>query len=225
MRPVKKGEAPKTYTAYKYAKDDLIERLGYYCSYCEMNISNQADVEHVAPKSKNKDLELEWDNFLLGCKACNILKSNNNNDRIGYPFPDEYNTAYLFSYKNGKVEIRDGLNVEDQAMAKKLFELVQLDREKQTSGQNDDRCYSRQLEFKKACDSLNRYKDYIALEPSEELLNIYIENHIVTAFFSVWLEVFKDYPRVKKVILENIPGTAMECYDENMEPKENIERI
>jgi hypothetical protein len=43
-------------------------------------------------------------------------------------------------------------------------------------------------------------------------------------FFSIWVEVFKAYPEVKKAILETVPGTAMECYDENYNPVNNINR-
>lgn len=43
-------------------------------------------------------------------------------------------------------------------------------------------------------------------------------------FFSVWVEVFKDYPEIKKAILETVPGTAMECYDGDIEPIEDINR-
>ncbi|MDQ7084491.1 MAG: hypothetical protein Q9M36_05975 [Sulfurovum sp.] len=70
MRPVNRGGIPKkedgtdkVYTHYRQAKDDLIERLGSFCSYCEMNVENQTDVEHVSPKSKNPTLEKEWSSF------------------------------------------------------------------------------------------------------------------------------------------------------------------
>ena len=33
-----------------------------------------------------------------------------------------------------------------------------------------------------------------------------------------------NYPEVKKAILENVNGTAMQCYDENYNPKEELLR-
>jgi len=44
MRPINKGTAPNIYTKYGEAKDDLRDKLGSYCSYCEMNISNGMDI-------------------------------------------------------------------------------------------------------------------------------------------------------------------------------------
>lgn len=40
----------------------------------------------------------------------------------------------------------------------------------------------------------------------------------------MWIQIFKDYPEVKKAILENVSGTALECYDENYNPKEDLSR-
>ena len=40
----------------------------------------------------------------------------------------------------------------------------------------------------------------------------------------MWIQIFKDYPEVKKAILENVSGTALECYDENYNAKEDLSR-
>lgn len=218
MRPVNKGDSPRVYKDYKDAKWDLIEKLGEYCSYCEMNISNQADVEHVVPKSKDGDLELDWGNFLLGCKTCNTIKSNINNDRDGYPFPDEYNTAYLYNYKNGKVQVNENLSTEDKLKAENLFQLIKANREYNTTGRLDDRKMARIKEYEKAMMSLNDYKEY----PVQAMINQISRSP--SGFHSVWLEVFKEYPKVKKAILEGVPGTALECYDEDFNPIEKLER-
>lgn len=219
MRPVNKGRKPRDYNEYKYAKEDLIERLGHYCSYCEMNIQNQADVEHVSPKSKKPELELIWDNFLLGCKACNTLKKCHNDDRKGYPFPDKWNTAYLYTYKNGKVKIKENLSPLDNEKAEKLFKLVKLDRKKDTSNKIDDRYRGRDNAYKKALESLKDYKE-CPTDPMKRQIARSPEG-----FFSVWVEVFKEYPEVKKAILEKVPGTAMECYDTDIDPHKYINKI
>ena len=45
MRPIERGEIPtdaqgqpKVFRQYKHARRDLIDRLGEYCSYCEMHL-------------------------------------------------------------------------------------------------------------------------------------------------------------------------------------------
>ena len=44
MRPVDKGAAPqKEYKQYKDAEPDLEERIGAYCSFCEMSINHVAE--------------------------------------------------------------------------------------------------------------------------------------------------------------------------------------
>ncbi len=83
MRPVRRGPVPeadgvpKTYAAYGDARDDLIARLGDYCSYCELPCHKGPAVEHVQPKGGthgHPELERVWDNFLLGCRYCNSVK-------------------------------------------------------------------------------------------------------------------------------------------------------
>jgi 5-methylcytosine-specific restriction endonuclease McrA len=76
MRPVERGLAPKIYTRYGDAIEDLKSRLGSYCSYCERQVSASLAVEHVIPKNLHPELEREWNNFLLGCTNCNSVKSD-----------------------------------------------------------------------------------------------------------------------------------------------------
>lgn len=183
-----------------------------------MNIQNQADIEHVVPKTKNRNLVLEWANLLLGCKTCNTIKNNNNDSREAYPFPDEYNTAYLYEYKNGKVQINEELSENEYEMAKKLFELIKLNREYNSSKRADDRDIARMHEYNKAKMSLEDYME----APIPQMVNVISRSP--EGFFSVWLEIFEDYPEVKKAILEAVPGTALECYDDEYSPKKRIKR-
>lgn len=97
MRCVNKGEPPRQYRAYQDARNDLADRIGWYCSYCEMPILNMPEVEHVVPRANEGD-PLAWTNFLLACKYCNTNKSNNNRDRSGYVWPDYDNTSLAFEY-------------------------------------------------------------------------------------------------------------------------------
>lgn len=97
MRPVKKGISTKIYSHYSKARDDLFNKIGMYCSYCEMRLANMAEIEHVVPVANGGD-GLNWDNFLLSCKYCNTTKSNDNTSRLGYYWPDKDNTFLAFEY-------------------------------------------------------------------------------------------------------------------------------
>lgn len=226
MRPINRGLIPKNqdgtnkvYTSYGQAKDDLRERLSSFCSYCEMNIDNQPDVEHVSPKSKNTHLVNEWSNFLLGCKTCNTIKDNNNDNRDGYVFPDIKNTSFLFEYSEKDVKVKDDLFNDIKVLATATFDLVKLDRKLDTSNRIDDRAFARLNSWNKAQEAL---KDFSELPENEAMIRQTARS--CNGFFSMWIQIFKDYPKVKKVILENVSGTALECYDENYNPKEDLNR-
>ena len=47
MRPVNKGQKPVEYKHYRDAEPYLEQRLGTYCSFCEMDISHAPEVELV----------------------------------------------------------------------------------------------------------------------------------------------------------------------------------
>ena len=226
MRPINKGNIPtnkdgvdKEYTSYRQAKDDLRDRLGSFCSYCEMNIDNQPDIEHISPKSKNSELENDWENFLLACKPCNILKSDNNDNRDDYLFPDTHNTSFLYEYSISGVKVRDDLDSTTKKLATATFDLVQLNRKLDTSGRTDDRKLARLNSWNKAQEALSDL-----LELPNELAMIRQTARSCNGFFTMWIQVFKNYPEVKKAILENVAGSSLNCYDKDINPIENIKR-
>lgn len=219
MRPVFKGTALQAYTSYREAKDDLRNRIGSYCSYCEMNISNQPDIEHVAPKSKNPELENDWDNFLLACKTCNTLKLNFNDNREGYIFPDTHNTAYAYKYTQTTIGVNAALNDIEQKFAQATLDLVKINREKDTEGRTDDRRIARLREWNKALDSLEDFKSCSTDQMAKQI------GRSPEGFHSSWLEIFKDYPKVKEEILNQLSGTNMSCYNEDFNPCQTLGRI
>lgn len=63
---------------YRESKPHLVHQLGSYCSFCEMRINYRSlDIEHRLPKSVYPQKYVSWENFLLACKDCNTIKSNN----------------------------------------------------------------------------------------------------------------------------------------------------
>ena len=226
MRPVNRGlisknedGTDKVYTSYKQAKDDLKNALGNYCSYCEMGIENQVDIEHVIPKNHDSSLENDWNNFLLACKSCNVIKSDNNTTRNGYVFPDIQNTSFLFEYSVNNVKVKEDLSADVKVLATATFNLVKLDRKSDTSDMTDDRAFARLNSWNKAQEAL---KDFLELPNHDAMIRQTARS--CNGFFSMWIQIFKDYPEVKKAILENVSGTAIECYDENYNPKEELNR-
>ena len=90
MRPIERGAAPCAYGDYKEAKQDLVNRLGTYCSYCERRIATILAVEHIQAKSLPHYAHLanDWNNFLLACVNCNSSKSAAEVDPARYLLPD-----------------------------------------------------------------------------------------------------------------------------------------
>lgn len=221
MRALTKGLIPtdknfksKVYLTYSQAKDDLRDRLGSYCAYCEAHIGSNFTIDHVCPKSKNKSLTLLWENFLPACMTCNRAKSDTNECRIDYLFPDLQNTSFLYEYSEIEVKVKKSLPSDIKKLAQKTFDLVKLDRQFDSSKNTDNRAYERNLAWNKAQEAL---KSLNARHLKEDY-DYQIAANQCSGFFTLWLQIFKDYPEVKRKILENVPGSAMECYDRDYNP-------
>jgi hypothetical protein len=61
---------------YPNARRAMIDRIGQYCSYCELPIVANLAIEHVVPKTSFPLLATRWSNFLLACAACNSKKGS-----------------------------------------------------------------------------------------------------------------------------------------------------
>ena len=110
MRPINKGNSPyNTIKSYPEALPYLEERIGLYCSYCELPIFHVPEVEHVVSKSRGGN-RTEWDNLLLGCKYCNTRKGNavGPENKETFLWPDENNTALVYSYEDGIATVYKG---------------------------------------------------------------------------------------------------------------------
>lgn len=132
MRSVDRGPWPTghdgfriSFPEYGHAKIPLSERIGEYCSYCER--PGDLHVEHVVPKSIAEELKTEWSNLLLGCVNCNSRKSNDNESRDGYLWPDCDDTFDAFVYRSGgRVSVNEKLVQGERRKASALFGLVGL---------------------------------------------------------------------------------------------------
>lgn len=60
---------------WKYLRKKVLTKYGYKCMKCGYNDKSNC-VDHIKPRSKYKDLELEFNNMQVLCTICNLIKSD-----------------------------------------------------------------------------------------------------------------------------------------------------
>lgn len=221
MRPVNRGPAPRTYDKYEKAKQDLVNQLGSYCSYCERRISTHLAVEHIQPKGlpQYEHLKNEWTNFLLACVNCNSSKSDRLVELDKILLPDRDNTFAAFVYhENGSVDITPDIGEEIQALATATRDLTALNK---VNHQNWDetalfsaleRVGQRVQAWVQAKEALQDYK-------MQRTLPRPIAREAAGAgFFSIWMAAFDGIQEVRSEIIRVFPNTAEDCFDEATNP-------
>lgn len=112
MRPVYRGPVPayqgsrgsyaQVSEEYGFYMKSLIQRLGEYCSYCEVPLGANLAVEHIISKSSAPQYETTWNNFVLACPNCNSTKSDNvtvsNINDYYWPSDTSYDTFSKYTY-------------------------------------------------------------------------------------------------------------------------------
>jgi hypothetical protein len=226
MRPVHRGPVPeadgvpKTYAAYGDARDGLIARLGDYCSYCELPCHEGPAVEHVQPKGGSHgrpELELIWDNFLLGCRYCNSVKRDTPVNLSDFFWPDQDNTFRAFTYATDRApQPAAGLSPLERAQAERTLRLTGLDREpshpKLTP--KDRRWLKRREAWGKAIISFGD----LQRSPSEAMRCQIVLNALGTGFWSVWMTVFSGDRDMLRRFVASFVGTERACFDADMKP-------
>lgn len=214
MRPVIRGAAPKTYNQYSEALPDLLDRLGVFCSYCEMNVSNSPEVEHVVPINHG-GAPLDWNNLLISCKQCNINKSDNNLNRANYVWPDEDNTLKAIEYfPPFCLGPNPNLNTNESLLTVNTIELCQLNK---WPGGNveptfkDLRWKHRGEAWFTAEDCLNDFQQ----NPSPQHAASIARLVCTSSFFSVYFEVFKNEPLLINALIAASTGIDPNCFGAN----------
>jgi 5-methylcytosine-specific restriction endonuclease McrA len=221
MRPVEKKiwienntEIDRQYSPYGNAKDDLIENLGKYCSFCEVPVppKSSLEVEHVQPKSLPKYFHLEksWSNFLLGCKNCNSVKSNQDVVFSELHLPHKNNTALSFQIKEGGlIEISGTIDVLEKQKAQNTLNLVGIDRRPghPQYSKKDDRWQNRYEAWNLARIFFEKYKNKLVD------IDTIIHFAIINGFFSVWMKVFENDLDIRQALIDNFKGTAKTCFN------------
>lgn len=227
MRPVKRDDIPVDnngntviFKHYRDAAPMLKNRLGKYCSYCELKFP-QTHVEHIQPKSLEQQLENDWNNFLLACPLCNGIKSDSTIDSANlnnFFWPDKDNTFIPFVYEKDRApQVSKQLSDDQKMIAEKTLALTGLDREPTHPKFNirtDERWHERTTAWGKA----ERAKLNLQRQPTETMREQIIDTATSTGFWSVWMTVFQDDADMRRRLIEAFPGTAKACFDENTQP-------
>lgn len=217
MRPIDKGQAPRTYDRYQDAGPDLINVIGDYCSYCERQIETDLAVEHIQPKSQGGPLT-DWKNFLLGCKNCNSRKGKSRVNLSDYLWPDTDNTFLAFEYlQGGIVRARTkGTSPSLQAKAEKMIKLVGLDvdpgnpsKARRPKDLRDRRWLRRQQVWQLA-ESMTHV---LSEEDTARVRELIVELALARGLFSIWMTVFSHDLDMKLRLIVAFRGTALDCFD------------
>lgn len=220
MRPIDKGKAPsEKFKRYQDAEPYLEERIGAYCSYCELPLQHAPEVEHKVAKSCGGDLTA-WDNLLLSCKYCNTRKGAivAAGEAENYLWPDEDDTFHVFSYEQPIPCLNEAyLATQAPALRKKaesLFHLVQLDHVPKCIEDKDRRDRERRKAMNYAVQSrqgLQGINDEADRQAYRQNILRLVES---SGFFSVWMTVFHNDPEMMKDLIWIFPGTAKRFFAE-----------
>ncbi len=224
MRPVNRGDCPPdgsgkamSFAKYEYARPYLTERMGDYCSYCEMPIQSGPHVEHIRCKDSNPDLKNEWTNFLLACHSCNSHKGTKIDTQADVDarlWPHLHRTFDVFEYHNGLVTL---VAVGDADLAKRAraTEAMVCLRHRPKNGLTDEqelrdsdrRWRKREEAWSNAVISRELLRQNNTPQARQQI----VISARATGFWSVWMTVFKDDPDMRRrFCTEAFPGTATE---------------
>lgn len=215
MRPVDKGEAPRTYANYQDAGPDLQTRLGEYCSYCERKLATHLAVEHIQPKSLVPTLATAWSNFLLGCVHCNSSKGDIPIQLPDYLWPDTDNTLRAIGYsRGGLVSPSPSLSPSLHAKANATIALTGLDKYPGNPGRtptlSDKRWLHRKEAWQYATSALTRLQAQPGNTGMREQI---VETAIAAGFFSIWWTVFAGDADMRRRFRAAFPGTDSSSFD------------
>ena len=224
MRPLDKGKSPyKKISKYQDAEKKKKKRLGSYCSFCEMRVNNALAVEHKESKNSGGALT-DWDNLLLSCVYCNSrkLEKIRKGDLDKWLWPDQHNTFLAFTYEDALPKVNESYlrTVSEDVLkrAKTVMKDLALDYKPEETGKQKykDKRWQHRFRVLTIAESYkNSWRKNGESEYEEEQLKNICYTAEQTGFFSIWMMVFKDEPKVKRVLLDAFTGTAKECFDES----------
>lgn len=222
MLPVTRGDWPKDdqrneirFREYAQARGKLIQRIGEFCSYCEMHLDASLALEHVQPKNPpeatahERSRELDWNNFLLSCTNCNSTKGDTDVNLDDYFWPDRDNTFRALKYSEGGL-VTPTLDGDLKRRAENIIKLTGLDKCPNTEKASDRRWLNR----KEAWDIAERAKSRLSRNDNDDFREQITDTAFANGFWSIWMTVFQDDADMRRRLMEAFPGTCGECFDE-----------
>lgn len=218
MRPVDKGKSPyDSINDYHDAEPYLTEKIGAYCSYCEFPISHVPEVEHKESKNSGGAIT-DWNNLLLACKYCNTRKLEyvKKGEAKKCLWPDMDNTFFAYTYEDGMPKVNQAylkaIGNDALQKAQNLYDAVKLGNIP-TVGQKDRRLPKRREALNTAIITFN---SWIGVKDScneDTFVDSIVELAKAIGFFSVWMMIFKDVPKIREALIEGFVGTKKEYFD------------
>ena len=199
---------------------DLMSRVGEYCSYCERQIETHLAVEHIQPKVVHLKLRNCWDNFLLACVHCNSVKGKKDVVLSEYFWPDRDNTLLAVEYmKGGLVRPHRRLSRINKVRAKATIALTGLDRAPGKRGReptsSDKRWLKRQQTWQLAENANNRLQTQ---EDNTSLREQIVDTAVTRGMFSIWWTVFASDVDMRRRLREAFVGTHSASFDADENP-------
>lgn len=217
---------------YRNWRQDLLRVLGNCCCYCNMPLSDSPQVEHVSPKNPRAGQAagayLDWDNMLLACGVCNRAKGNQPTGINLQYLAETHNTHLALEYfvvrhptKPGvfacipKASIMAGV---DNAKAIATIDLCDLD----NVSWDDPRAIDMRWQYRfQAFEDAKLWRvnwDAWGHHRQDAFIPLLLTAATGKGFFSIWMQVFSDVPAVCLALINEFPGTAQDCFDQNGVP-------
>lgn len=212
MRAVDKGKSPYSILKqYQDAYPYLAEKLGEYCSYCEMRVTTNLAVEHKESKNSGGSL-CGWDNLLLACTYCNSRKGEKVklHQKGRWIWPDEDDTNSAFRYIQGIPSLNETelqkKGPKYYQRAENVFQDIELGKRPDPT-KKDTRFINRIDAFGKAERAKERWDKMKGTPYESDELRAICDMADSTGFYSVWIEVFQSDKKVCDTLADKFPGT------------------
>ncbi len=133
-----------------------------------------------------------------------------------YYWPDQDNTARAFIYEEGgTIVVNPGLSAEQQARAKRMIDLVGLDKNPGNDPAASDRRWTNRLE---AWGMAKRARQHVQKFPVPEMRDQVVDTALAKGFRSIWMTVFQDDPIMRVSFINSFKGTSATSFGPGANP-------